>query len=341
MELPITGLHGTVDNIRNFLIMLSFVVVNVVLGLVFSERLSSPSFGLFMTEYERSYDTEEEHNSRYWTFYKNMLQWELMNKMEQGTATYGVNQFSDMSEEEFAYIYSNPISDLDLLTVDNLPEAEELDASQIPDEVDWRKDNAVTPVRGQGHCGSCYAFSAVGNVEGQWAVKTGNLLSLSVQEIVDCGHGGCHGGVPRKQYDLIMELGGIAREEDYVYTAKEGECKFDNSTVVVTVKGGQNVGKNETQIAAFVAKNGPVSVCINAAYMMHYKGGVVHPAPGTCLPSSINHAVLIVGYGVEDKLPYWLIKNSWGAKYGEDGYYKLYRGDNSCGVAKMATSAIV
>ena len=322
--------------------MLRLVIVVSLLGLVLSDRLTSPSFKSFMMEHSRTYETEEEHNSRYWTFYKNMLQWELMNKMEQGTATYGMNKYSDMTSEEFRGHFTHRLTQEDISSVDLLPIAGDLDTSQLPEYMDWRDSGAVTPVKGQGACGSCWAFSAAACLEGQWAVRYGSLYSLSEQELVDCdlNNGGCHGGVPHKAFDDVITLGGMVTEENYPYTAHREQCVLDSSQVVVTVKSSVKL-RNETQMAAFVALNGPISIVLNSEGLHHYKGGVVKPEEGACSPHNLDHAVTIVGYGVEADLPYWLIKNSWGAKWGDGGYLKLYRGNNSCGVRRMATSAIV
>ena len=323
--------------------MFRFTVLVALLGLALSERLSSPSFELFTAQHERSYDTEEEHNSKYWTFYQNMLQWELMNKMEKGTATYGMNQFADMTTEEFKAQYLNPMSEKDLFYANMIPKAEELDVSKAPEAIDWRENNAVTPVKNQGTCGSCWAFSTTGNVEGRWAIKTGDLVSLSEQELVDCDvvDMGCNGGLPFQTYAEIMRLGGLVREEDYSYKGVQGTCKLDKSKIVAQVTGREQVSTDEVQIAAYIAENGPVSIGINANMMQFYTGGVAHPWKFLCSPSGLDHGVLIAGYGVEENKPYWLIKNSWGESWGEKGYYKLYRGDGSCGVNQMVTSAIV
>ena len=323
--------------------MLRFVLLTVFLAFALSERLTSPSFDEFMTVHERSYETEEEHNSRYWTFYKNMLQWELLNRLEEGTATYGMNQFSDLTTEEFKEKYLTPITEKDLFYAGMLPKAEELDVDDAPTEIDWREEGAVTPVKYQGECGSCWAFSTTGNIEGRWAIKTGDLISLSEQELVDCDKEdyGCDGGLSYQAYAEVMRLGGLVKESDYKYKGVQGLCKLNKSKIVVTVTGREHVSTNEKKIAAYVAKNGPVSTGINADMMKYYTGGVSHPRKDMCNPKILDHGVLIAGYGVEDGTPFWLIKNSWDTRWGEDGYYKIYRGDGSCGVNLMVTSAIV
>jgi len=325
--------------------MFRLMVLTAFLVLCNSERLTSPGFQSFMTEYNRTYKTDEEHNSRYWTFYKNMLQWELMNKMEQGTATYGMNKFADLTVEEFRARYISPVSREDLAKAALLPEAEKLDVSQIPAAVDWRDKNAVTPVKDQKECGSCWAFSTVANIEGRWAIKTGDLISLSEQELVDCDavDHGCHGGNPWHAYDEVQRLGGLVKEDNYTYQGVRGECKLDKSQAVVQVTGKEHVSKDEEQMAAYVAENGPVVACLNSAAMMSYKGGVSSPWWWSCERDYIDHGVLIVGYGVDKtkNKPYWLIKNSWGADWGEDGYYRLYRGGNTCGIKTYVSSAVV
>ena len=325
--------------------MFRFVALTAaLLGLALCERLTSPSFELFTTQHSRTYETEEEHNSRYWTFYKNMLQWELMNKMEKGSATYGMNHFSDMTSEEFEKNYLNPVSEKDVFYANMLPKAEQLDVTHIPTAVDWGTKGAVTPVKNQGSCGSCWAFSVTGNIEGRWAIKTGDLVSLSEQELVDCDRvdSGCNGGLPFQAYSEVQRLGGLVREEDYPYKGKQGTCNLDTSKVVATVTGREEVSTDESQIAAYVAEYGPVSIGINANMMQFYTGGVAHPWRFLCSHSGLDHGVLITGFGVDDGgVPYWKIKNSWSKHWGEGGYYRIYRGDGSCGVNQMVTSALV
>jgi len=321
--------------------MLRFVALTAaLLGLSFCERLTSPSFDLFMAQHSRTYETEEEHNSRYWTFYKNMLEWELMNKMEQGTATYGMNQFSDMTTEEFTANYLSPMTEDDLFYANMIPKAEEV-LTDAPESVDWRTENVVTDVKNQGTCGSCWAFSTTGNVEGLYAIKTGDLVSLSEQELVDCDvvDHGCNGGLPYQAYAEIMRLGGLVSEDNYAYTGHKDKCHMDASQVVATVSGREKVDTDEAKIAAYVAANGPVSIGINANMMQFYTGGIAHPWSFLCSPWGLNHGVLITGYGTESGTPYWTIKNSWGTGWGEKGYYRIYRGDGSCGVNLMVTSA--
>jgi len=324
--------------------MLRVLLIATIVATAAGDRLSSPTFNVFMQKFERAYETEEEHNVRYWTFYKNMAKWELFNKAEQGTATYGMNEFADMTEEEFAMNYLSPVSKQDHAYVNSLPEAEEI-RGDAPDTVDWRDQNAVTGVKNQGQCGSCWAFSTTANIEGRWAIKNKTLVSLSEQELVDCDKVdmGCNGGLPFQAYAEIMRLGGLMREEDYPYTARGGKCKFDKSKVAVDITGREKVSTDEKKIAAYVATNGPVSIGLNAAAMQFYTGGVSHPWSFLCSPSGIDHGVAIVGYGVDSdsSKPYWLIKNSWGTGWGEKGYYRLFRGAGVCGCNQMVTSAVI
>merc|ERR1712198_820773 len=278
---------------------------------------------------------------------------QFLRESEQGTAEYGATEFSDLTEMEFKQYLGTPLwqrkrqglaDDPDI----HWPPAEIPDVD-LPKEFDWRDHGAVTEVKNQGQCGSCWAFSVTGNVEGAYAVKHGKLLDLSEQELVDCDtrDNGCNGGLPENAYKTLLEIGGLETEQDYGYDGEDEQCKFNRSRVAARVSGGVEIGQNETQMAQWLIKNGPISVGLNANAMQFYKGGVSHPFKFLCDPSGIDHGVLIVGFGVHTTKylhrvqPYWLIKNSWGPSWGENGYYKLYRGAGVCGINMVASSATV
>jgi len=269
----------------------------------------------------------------------------MLQRSEQGTARYGVTHLSDLTQEEFKSNYLGFNGDPPDI---HWPAAEIPDVD-LPEEFDWRDHGAVTPVKNQGMCGSCWAFSVTGNVEGQNAVRNGELLSLSEQELVDCDglDLGCSGGLMENAYETLMEIGGLETEDDYGYDGADEACQFNRSKVAVRVTGGVEISTNETKMAQWLLKNGPISIALNAFPMQFYMGGVSHPFSFMCSPEELDHGVLIVGFGVHTtrwlhrRQPYWIIKNSWGPYWGEKGYYRLFRGEGVCGVNMYTSSAVV
>nr|CAD7396221.1 unnamed protein product [Timema poppensis] len=265
-------------------------------------KVTLEMFQEYMTLYNKNYPSKAEHKRRYHIFRANMKRVDLLQRTEQGTAKYGATQFADLTgkapaEFKKKYLGVNPklkFEDLSPLPAAKIPNI------QLPEEFDWRHYNVVTEVKNQGSCGSCWAFSVTGNVEGQWALRRGKLVSLSEQELVDCDtlDQGCGGGLMFNTYTAIKNIGGLENEVDYPYEGEGEQCHFNKSEVQVTVSGGVNITSNETQMAQWLVKNGPISIAINANAMQFYFGGVSHPWSFLCDPESLDHGVLIVGYGV-------------------------------------------
>jgi len=232
----------------------------------------------------------------------------------------GINEFSDLSPEEFSAIY------LSGLKVDETPVQQhaEVDLSTLANDVDWR-GKAVTPVKNQGQCGSCWAFSATGAMEGFSATKKGSLPNLSEQQLVDCsgstGNQGCNGGWPSWAITYASRSGS-ASQSSYPYTGRGGACKTGVPTVFKP--SGAPTGSSENTLVAQL-NNFPVSVAVDASGgFQSYKGGVFS---GPC-GSALNHAVLAVGYTGQ----YYIVKNSWGTSWGSGGYIMMARGKNLCGI---------
>lgn len=294
-----------------------------------------------MITYNRTYSSQEEAEKRLRIFQENMKTAQTLQSLEQGSAEYGVTKFSDLTEDEFRMMYLNPMLSQWSLKKEMKPATPASTAA--PDSWDWRDHGAVSSVKNQGMCGSCWAFSVTGNIEGQWFKKTGQLLSLSEQELVDCDKldQACGGGLPSNAYEAIEKLGGLETETDYSYTGHKQSCDFSSGKVAAYINSSVELPDNENEIAAWLAENGPVSAALNAFAMQFYRKGVSHPLKIFCNPWMIDHAVLLVGFGQRNGIPFWAIKNSWGEDYGEQGYYYLYRGSKLCGINKMCSSAIV
>ncbi|XP_013098573.1 putative cysteine proteinase CG12163 isoform X2 [Stomoxys calcitrans] len=303
-------------------------------------------FSKFQVKYKRRYHTNMERQMRLRIFRQNLKIIQDLNENEQGSAKYGITEFADLTSTE--YKQRTGMWQRDQAKAALTPKAE-IPNIELPREFDWRDKGVITPVKNQGQCGSCWAFSVTGNLEGLHAVKTGKLQEYSEQELLDCdtSDSACNGGLPDNAFEAIEKIGGLELESEYPYHARKEQCHFDKSRVQVKVKGHVDLPKNETAMAQWLIANGPISIGINANAMQFYRGGVSHPWHMLCSHKNLDHGVLIVGYGVSDypmfnkTLPYWIIKNSWGSKWGEQGYYRVYRGDNSCGVSEMASSAVL
>ncbi|RVE49207.1 hypothetical protein evm_006099 [Chilo suppressalis] len=284
-------------------------------------------FQEFMVNFNKQYATLEEKQRRLQVFTKNLEIINRKNADENESAVFGVNQFSDLSDEEFKAIYLN-----------YLP-SEKSPCSQIstnysgillPDNLDWRQKNVVTRVKSQESCGACWAFAAVGNIESMNAIKNGQLLEFSEQQLVDCTSDqfDCHqGGRADTGIMKVIEAGGIMGEDDYPYENQKGQCRFQSSQVKATVTNCYVFSfQNEDEIKQALFENGPIAMALNGEGLKNYQGGVYKQCFG-----DVDHAVLLVGYGEDPSDgPYWLIKNSWGVTYGDKGYAKLLRNQNTC-----------
>ncbi|XP_052709424.1 procathepsin L-like [Crassostrea angulata] len=302
----------------------------------------------FKILHDKSYEDHEEESRRFEIFRENVLRIEKHNKLfHLGKKSYylGVNQFTDLKYAEF-----ENFNGLKMTNLNNTKCSSHLSANNIvvPDSVDWRSKGYVTKVKDQGACGSCWAFSATGSLEGQYFRKNGKLVPLSESQLVDCsgsfGNEGCNGGFMENAFKYVKSVGGIESESDYPYKARQRTCAFDKTKVVATVSGCVDVESgSESSLKEVVSEVGPVSVAIDAGHSSFqlYAGGV-YDEP-LCSTSRLNHGVLCVGYGTSlQGKDYWIVKNSWGVRWGVEGYIKMSRNkNNQCGIASQASYPLV
>lgn len=300
------------------------------------------SFARFAYKHGKRYENPEEMKLRFQIFKDNL---DLIRSTNRKGLPYtlAVNQFADWTWEEFQKHRLGAAQNCSATIKGN----HQLTDVVLPESKDWREVGIVSPVKNQGSCGSCWTFSTTGALEAAYHQAFGKGISLSEQQLVDCAGAfnnfGCNGGLPSQAFEYIKYNGGLDTEEAYPYTARNGLCKFSSENVGVKVIDSVNITLgSEAELKHAVAVVRPVSVAFQVVTSFRfYKRGVY--TSDTCGSTSmdVNHAVLAVGYGVENGVPYWLIKNSWGAEWGDHGYFKMEMGKNMCGVATCASYPIV
>lgn len=312
----------------------------------------------FKKQFNKIYHDVAEENNAFKNFMDHSMHIDAHNKLHaDGKKTYklGLNHFADMSHSEWKRKvggcllkkqYSGQTGGSTFLAPNHLT---------APRNLDWRQHGYVTAVKDQGQCGSCWSFSTTGALEGQHFKKTGHLVSLSEQQLVDCsqsfGNYGCNGGLMDLAFKYIKAVGGLETEEAYPYIDRMGpkpqQCHFNKTKVAATDSGFVDIPHgDESQLLNAVASQGPISVAIDAGHrnFMLYKEGIYNEP--SCSSTELDHGVLVVGYGSEGRFfwrhDYWIVKNSWNTTWGEQGYIRMTRNkENQCGIASQASYPLV
>lgn len=286
--------------------------------------------------------SSEEYTHRLQTFIQNKRRIDDHNESSR-TFRMGLNQYSDMTFSEFKTLYLMKVPQNCSATRGNHYSKH----GPLPKSIDWRqKGKFVTPVKNQGGCGSCWTFSTTGCLESAVAIHSGKLFSLAEQQLVDCAQNfnnhGCSGGLPSQAFEYIKYNNGLETEKDYPYEGKNGSCRFQPSKAVAFVKEVVNITEyDENGMVDAVGRLNPVSLAFQVTDdFLSYTSGIYSNKNCDSTPDKVNHAVLAVGYGVSNGTKYWIVKNSWGPKWGINGYFYIERGKNMCGLAACASYPI-
>merc|ERR1711934_84891 len=292
-------------------------------------------FEAWQQKHGKSYTTTQESKHRLAAFAFNARFVEQHDAEARGFAV-ALNEFADLTIEEFVALYTG-------MNI-TAPAVTEFTPSPAAGEVDWRKKGAVTPVKNQGQCGSCWAFSITGSTEAAHFLATGKLVSLSEQNLVDCsvsyGNHGCNGGLMDNAFKYIINNKGVDTESSYPYQARGPlTCKFSGNHVGATLKAFHDVLPRQSESSLHTSVTArPVSVAIDAghsSFQLYHSGVYYEPS---CSQTRLDHGVLAVGYGSDNNKDYWIVKNSWGANWGQQGYIWMARNrNNNCGIATMAS----
>jgi cathepsin L len=324
---------------------MKFVTILCLVGVSLSftierDAIKDESWQMWKSSFNREYNDIYEEKVRYAIWQDNLRYINEFNKQGKSVEL-EMNHFGDMTSTEFknkmnGYTSPKKSNGSTFLAPSNV---------KVPDTVDWRDQGYVTPVKNQGQCGSCWAFSTTGSLEGQNFKKTGKLVSLSEQNLVDCStqNSGCQGGLMDYAFAYIKSNHGIDTESSYPYTARQGQCKFSKDKVGATDSGFVDIPRGDIDaLKQALATVGPISVAIDAShpsFQFYHKGVYDEPS---CSSYQLDHGVLAVGYGNYKGKDYFLVKNSWAATWGISGYIMMTRDStNQCGIASQASYPLV
>ena len=326
-----------------FLFVIAFIPSNSDLDSIIFKH-----FQRFIKKYEKKYNSINEFLARYEVFKRNFI-----SISDETNSSYkkGITKFSDLTEQEFKNIYLN--LNYDAMAVANFNPFHPKISNTTPDSLDWRDLNRVTSVKNQGACGAAWAFSTVGNLEGLYAGHYGVLLELSQSVIIDCdtNDSGCNEGLMQYAFDWLKN-NGIMTENDYPYKGYKDTCKIEiDKCINMQITGFEKLGSDssiisccdEEEMKEFLYDRGPLSVAFNANPLQTYSSGIIDLSSSACPSSGINHCALLVGYGKDSStgLDYWIVKNSWGKVWGESGYFRIRRGNGTCGINCYVITATV
>jgi len=344
-----------------------------------------PLFQQFLKDFDRSYESLNEINSRFAIFkenYKKVLSHQRQFKGRKDKHSLGITKFMDVKPEHFKATYNtarvtpeqlqkakntakttapqkhpanlnqtknantnkNPSSNPTSNTNTNAPPTlKDTGDDSLPSSWDWRTQGGVSPVKNQGPCGSCWAHSAIANIESLYAIKYGAVRQFSEQQLMDCDYeaDGCIGGNQEEAFTYLMGAGGAESLSAYPYLAYKSTCRFNSNYVGASVASYFFISGDEDVMKTYVY-NGPIGIIFNANMLQYYTGGIISADASECDPSAIDHAVLIVGWGTSSSgTDYWIVKNSYGPDWGENGYFRIVRGQGTCGVNQYVISSVL
>ena len=312
------------------------------------DALIFKQFQKFINKYKKKYSSIDEFLSRYQIFKTNIIS--IVNS-EKSSFKKGITQFSDLTKQEFSKTHLN-LNYEAISTLNSIPYTTIKTNVKAPSSFDYRNTNRIGPPQDQGNCDSSWAFATVGILQSYYSIHIGKFEYLSKQMLVDCdtSDSGCYGGLMEYAFTWLTKNGGIMLESDYPYTGVKGSCKSQKSKYIdMKVNGYSKFGSStstfspidEDEIKELLYQTGPLGVVMNGSPLVSYVSGVIDVPSSECPASGVNVCLLLVGYGVDSTSgkPYWLVQNSWGEEWGESGYFRVRRGNSSCGINSYVITA--
>lgn len=299
---------------------------------------ATDAFSSFKAKYHKRYADGASESAARAAFDANLVRIELLSRANPH-AKFGITRFADLTQEQFRRQVTGTYKKPSAASPSSRLQAPTNVA--IPAVLDWVTKGAVTPVQDQGQCGSDWAFSAVGNIEGVNFVQNNVLTPLSVEELLDCdtNDNGCNGGFMTSAFEWLLQKqgGNIMTDSSWPYMNGASNCTYVGKTVGATLTSYQSLAQSEATLTTFTATYGPIAVAVDATSWQLYESGVLTD----CTYQSLDHGVLVVGYNNDANPPYWILKNTWGTEWGMNGYIYVEKGVNACGIKEDASTAFV